>query len=157
MLPDNQPNYQTVVDVVVQSAQITEKIPQPDGTFKNETTTNQEMLWWKTHDINSNQFGRLAFELKEWERMAKEVFQHMTYNRAKILAEQIMDIAMSYRRSIDAKSSESIRDAHNAKSTMIDKLSRNKTEKIFTTRGEAKRSMFDAFIGKKKQDEYEDD
>ncbi len=157
MIPEGSPKYNDLIDVITQAAQTTVQITQKDGTVTTETILDEEILWWKTNEVNHNQFGRFAFELKEWERMAKEAYNHMTKGRADVIATQIMDVGKSYRRSIDAKSSESMRDKNNAKSTLLDKMGRNRIEKIFTQRGNMKRSMFDSFLGKKKEEEYEDE
>ena len=157
MIPDGSAKYNDLVDVVIQSAQVTEDVRQTDGSVIKQSRTDEEILWWKTNEVNSNKFGRFALELKEWERMAQEVFGYMTYDRALVISRQIMAVAISFRRSIDAKSSESVRDKYNSKSTLVDKLGRNRVEKVFTQKGDVKNSLFNSFIGKKKQDEYDDD
>lgn len=72
----------------------------------------------------------------------------MSPQRAEVMSNQIMDIVTSYKRSTDAKSSESLRDKHNTQSTLIDKINRGKIERAITLKGEAKASMMDGFMGK---------
>ena len=45
--------------------------------------------------------------------------------RAEVIAKQIMDIGLDYRYSIDAKSSESLRDKHNQQATLLDKMQKS--------------------------------
>ena len=78
--------------------------------------------------------------------------------RAKDFAHQVVDIGTSYRRSIDAKSSESQRDKINSQSTLIDKINRNKIEKVYTSKIEdTKKSFADIFLGRDKEKEFEND
>ena len=70
---------------------------------------------------------------------------------------QIYGIIESYKRSIDAKSSESRRDENNAQSTLIDKINRNKIEKIYSVKGEAKKSFMSGMLGRDGQAETQDD
>ena len=157
MIPDSQQNYNDLIDVVIQSAQKQIPVKQEDGSIENQHITDEEILWWKTNEVNSNSFARFAFELKEWERMASECFNHMTDGRARKLSEEILLVSESFRRSIDAKSSESIRDKYNAKSTLIDKLGRNRVEKVYSLKQDTKKGLLDGLLGKKQQDEIEND
>jgi len=81
----------------------------------------------------------------------------MPYERAQVIAQEILSIGKSYRRAIDAKSSESRRDKHNSKSTLLDKMGKNKVERVYTQKGDVKRSMFDSFLGKKQEQDMEND
>ena len=71
--------------------------------------------------------------------------------RAQQLAHEVMEIGISYRRSIDAKSSESQRNAQNSQSTLIDKINKNKVERVYTMKDNAKRSLFDGFWGRERE------
>lgn len=157
MIPEGTPRYNDLVDVVIQSVTKYEDIEQKDGTISKEQIIDNEGLWWKTNKIDSEKYGALAFEIKEFERMAKEAFNNMTFARATQYANQIMDIGKSIRSSMDAKSSESRRDKHNAKQTMIDTIGRNRVEKIYSIKDEAKKSGMSAFLGGKSRDEISDD
>ena len=117
MIPEGSPRYNDLVDIVVQSVTKNDLVEQKDGSMLKQQVIDGESLWWKTNKIDSEKFGNLALELKEWERQAVECFNNMTYERATILSKQILDIGASIRSSIDAKSSESRRDKHNAKQT----------------------------------------
>lgn len=141
----------------MEACQSVEEIEQPDGTKQKQLVLNPETVWWKTNLINAPTFGRFALELKEWERMATDAFDNMHKDRALSIARDIMDISTSYRRSIDAKSSESIRDKNNTQSTLIDKINRNKIEKAYTVKGEAKKTLLDGLFGREAEKEKEED
>lgn len=147
MIPEGSPKYNDLVDVVTQAVTHTIPVPQPDGTIIYEEIIEDESLWWKTHTIDSNVFGRCALEVLDWERMAEECFRYMTKPRAEIFAKQVMAIGKTYRRAIDAESSISRRDKHNVKATLLDKLGKNKIEKVFTAKGELKKGIWQSFFG----------
>ena len=81
----------------------------------------------------------------------------MTKKRADFMSAQIMQIGSSYRRSIDAKSSESTRDKNNTSSTLIDKINRNKVEKYYNVKGEGKKTFWQGLVGKDAESEREED
>jgi hypothetical protein len=114
-------------------------------------------VWWKTNIINGPTFGRFAFYLKEFERMAEDAFDNMYGSRAMSMAKDILAIGQSFRRSIDAKSSESLRDKNNTQSTLIDKINRNKVERAYTMKGAVKNSMWDGIMGRDREKDDEED
>ena len=81
----------------------------------------------------------------------------MSKPRAVVMTQQIMAIGASFRRSMDAKSSESLRDKLNTQSTLIDKLNRTKSERAITLKGEMKKSFMDGMLGREGQRETEED
>ena len=76
-IPEGQPKYNDLIDVVIQASQKEIDVEQKDGTVIKQTMLDAETVWWKTGSVNSNTFARLAFELKEWERHAFEAFKYM--------------------------------------------------------------------------------
>src|SRR3990167_742526 len=157
LVPEGQPKYNDLIDIIIESAKKNVEVPQSDGSIIKQSIIDDEIIWWKTGSVNSSMFARFAFELKEFERMATEAFTHMTKERARIFGHQVIDIGTSYRRSIEAKSSESLRDKNNSQSTLIDKINRNKIEKVYTAKGEMKRTAFDALMGRDKAKDTEND
>jgi len=157
MIPEGQPKYNDLVDVVIQSVTKYEDIEQKDGTKIKEQIIDSEGLWWKTNKIDSEKFAALAFEVKEMERMALEAFNNMTASRAQQYHDQIMAFCQSIRSSIDAKSSESRRDKHNARQTTLDTIGRNRVEKVYSLKDEAKKSGLSSLLGGKSRAEIEDD
>ena len=82
---------------------------------------------------------------------------NMCEERARNLGYEIMEIGISYRRSIDAKSSESQRDKQNSQSTLIDKINKNKVERVYTMKDKVKGSLFDSIIGRDAERDSEND
>jgi hypothetical protein len=156
VIPEGSPRYNDLVDIVVQSVTKNDLVEQKDGSMLKQQVIDGESLWWKTNKIDSEKFGNLALELKEWERQAVECFNNMTYERATILSKQILDIGASIRSSIDAKSSESRRDKHNAKQTLVDTVGRNRVEHITTVKDEMKKGGMASFFGGKSRSEIDD-
>jgi len=63
--PDGHEKHNDLIDLIIQSSQKTVDVRNEDGTISREQQMDTDSLWWKTHTISSNQFGQLAFELKE--------------------------------------------------------------------------------------------
>ena len=149
-----QPQSKDLLDIILQSAQPVQDAPQVDGTTKKETVVDPEIIWWKTLMVGSNTLGRFAFELKEFERMAFEAFNNMSRDRAKDFAHTIIDIGSSYRRSLDAKSSESVGiNKENSISTLVDKINRSQVEKIYTAKGSVSKNFLSDLLHKDQQQE----
>jgi len=156
-IPEIAKTHNDLVDIVIESAQKIDEITLPDGTKQKQLVLDPEIIWWKTGIVNSPTYARFAYELKEWERLGVQCFDNMSSDRARQMAHNIIDLGTSYRRSIDAKSSESLRDRENTQSTLIDKINRNKIEKAYTIKGEAKRSIIDGVLGRDAQKDLEED
>ncbi len=155
--PDGQEKHNDLIDLIIQSSQKTVDIKNEDGTISRDYQIDTDSLWWKTHTISSNHFGQLAFELKEWERMALQASESMSPERADQMAHDIMEISQSFRRAIDAKSSESLRDKNNSQSVLIDKVGRNRVEKVYTMKDQMNKSLLSGFLGRDKDRDEEYD
>ena len=125
VIPEGMPKYNDLIDIVIESAKIRRELPQIDGTILVQTEVDSEVIWCKTGSVSSNTFSREILELKEWERMATDAYDYMTKERGNQYSRQILAYGQSVRRSIDAKSSESVRDKNNSTSTLIDKINSN--------------------------------
>lgn len=150
---ESQKEHRDVVDVIIEAAHKVYTVPQHDGTAKTESRVDPEILWWKTGLVNSESYGRFAFELKEWERMAEECYYNMHPERAAEMAKTILRIGESYRRSIDAKSSESTRGERITQSTLLDKINRSKIEKSYKISGDKGGGGLMGFLRQKEQDD----
>jgi len=155
LIPESEKHHADLIDILIEASQTIEEIEQADGTKQKQLILDPEIMWWKTGIINSPTFGRFAFELKEFERQAEECFDNMPRDRAYEMAKDILEIGKSYRRSIDAKSSESLRDKNNTQGTLIDKVIRNKIEKAYTIKGEGGKSLLAGLMGKDEEREEE--
>lgn len=149
--PEGAPKYNDLIDIIIQSSQKSVEIEQKDGSKTTEQILDEDTVWFKTGSVAANTYGRFAFELKEWERLAMLAINNMSLERSLQLAHEVMEIGISYRRSIDAKSSESQRNSQNSQSTLIDKINKNKVERVYTMKDNAKRSLFDGFLGRERE------
>ena len=154
---DGQEKHNDLIDLIIQSATKTVNVKGEDGTIFQEQQMDSDSLWWKTHSISANTFGAVAFELKEWERMALQSHENMCEDRANQISHDIMEISQSFRRSIDAKSSESLRDKNNSQSVLIDKVGRNRVEKVYTMKDQVNKSLLSGFLGRDKDRDEEYD
>lgn len=159
MLAYQQPehiSHKDVLDGILTACQKEYDIVQPDRTIKKELGVDYVALWYKLHKISSPFFGRYARKLTKEENKAIECFNHMTFERAEILADQILRDVWSHKRSIDAKSSETRIDKHNKDLSLIDTLTdtHTKSTRIISLKDEGRRSLKEAITGKEKENAY---
>jgi hypothetical protein len=152
LIPDTGEQNNHVIDLISTAAHHMEEV-ETDGVKQKILVLDPESLYWATRSVNSNTFGRFVYELKNLESLAFEAVNHMTLKRAAIFREQILRLVEAYKKSIDGKASESIRDKHNSQLTLIDKLSRNKQERVITLPDELKQGFLSGFVGKESQKE----
>lgn len=149
MLSDIEKPTNDIVDMIIEGCQVIETVKQRDGTELKQLTLNPKKVWYKTHIVNSPTFGRYVLYREMLEDKSAQCFYHMSQERAHVMANQIIDLCESYDYSIDAKSSECLRDKNNTQSTLIDKINRNKIEKQYTIKDEMSKGIMDGFLGKK--------
>ena len=156
-IPESQKQHNDLIDIVVEASQNVEEITLEDGRTQKELVLDPEIIWWKTQIVNCPTFARFAFELKTFEHLAVQCYDNMSKKRADTIARQILAIVASFKRSIDAKSSESLRDKNNTQSTLIDKINKNKIERAYTLKGEAKKTFMDGIMGNDARRDREDE
>lgn len=157
VIPETQKTHNDVMDLLVDACQTVDAVQNIDGSITKQLMLDPEKAWWKTHLVNSPTFARFAYELKEFERLADDAYNNMAPSRAEIIAKQILSIGLDYRYSIDAKSSESLRDRHNTQATLLDKMQKNRVERAYTLKGDAKKSFMDGILGRdRERDDMED-
>jgi hypothetical protein len=87
--------------------------------------------------------------------MALQSHENMGEERADQISSDIMEISQSFRRAIDAKSSESLRDKNNSQSVLIDKVGRNRVEKVYTMKDQVNKSPINSFLGRDRERDEE--
>lgn len=144
--------------MIIEGCQSIETVKHENGTESRELRINPKKIWYKTHIINAPTFGRYVLHREMLEDKGGQCFFHMSQSRAQVMSMQVMDICESYDYSIDAKSSECLRDKNNTQSTLIDKINRNKIEKQYTIKDELKGGIIDGMLGRRKvqQDIHQD-
>lgn len=149
--------HNDVIDVLSDAFKVVKKFEEPDGSITEQLVINPRIVWYKTQNIASNTFGRMALELENLRSKMDECFYNMSQPRAIVTSKQLEGVVQAIERSIDAKSSETKRDSNNALSNLIDKLNKKTSERMYTVKGEAKKSLFDGFLGKERDRESEGD
>ena len=149
--------HNDVIDVLSDAFKVVKRFEEPDGKFSEQLVINPRIVWYKTQNIASNTFGRMALELENLRSKKDECFYNMSQPRAFVISNQLEGIVQALERSIDAKSSETKRDSNNALSNLIDKLNKKTSERMYTVKGDAKKSMFDGFLGRERERDAEHD
>ena len=155
-LPESQKQHNDLIDIIVEGSQKIEIVENEQGRLQKQLILDPETIYWKTHVVNSPTFARFVYELKTLESLALQCENHMSAKRAAVLKSQLLQMVENYKYSIDAKSSESLRDKNNNQSTLIDKINKNKIEKAFTVKGEFRKSMIDGLLGREGEREGEE-
>ncbi len=155
MLEESEKDHSGVIDFITDACKVLREVEGPDGKLLEQLVLDTERVYWKTHNVASPYFGRSVLELKQFENCALDCFDHMSFPRAQVLAKQITQGVLAYKYSIDAKSSESQRDKNNASMTLVDKLNKNKSEHVYTVKGDAKRTIMDGILGRDAEKDQE--
>ena len=147
-------NYKDVVDLLVTGSKGTEWVQTPQGVVRQESI-EYDSIYWSTRNINSNKFGRFVQKLKVLEGLANEAIYNMEVARSNVLVSQIKNIVSSYKRSIDAKNSETVIDKNHAQSNLLDKLLHRKSEKTLNIKDQTKKGLGSAFLARESERETE--
>jgi len=155
--PQTESQIKDIVDVMTQATQNVEEVRLEDGSIQKTLVVDPKHIFYKTLNVTSTKLGGSVLSLEKFLNHAKLCSNFMAFDRAKGIAEQIVSMYTPYTYSYDAKSSESIRLNGSSQSTVFDKLARNKIERSYNVKGEHRRSMIDAILGKDKDDDMEND
>jgi len=155
MIVGTEKAHQDVIDLLVDACQTVDIIQNPDGSYSKQLILDPEKAWWKTQLVNSPTFGMFTKVLRNLEGMAEDAKNNMSAPRAQVLAEQLLRYCLDYRYSIDAKSSETLRDKNNTQPSLIDKMQRSNTPHAFNPNDEMKKSLFSGWTGGNKSDDEE--
>lgn len=155
MIVGTEKAHQDVIDLLVDACQTVDIVQSPDGSYSKQLILDPEKAWWKTQLVNSPTFGMFAKVLRNLEGMAEDAKNNMSAPRAQVLAEQLLRYCLDYRYSIDAKSSETLRDKNNTQPSLIDKMQRSNTPHAFNPKDEVKKSLFQGWVGGNNHDDEE--
>ena len=149
---ETQKSHNDLWDLLVDACQTVEIIHNADGSYSKQLMLDPEKAWWKTQLVNSPYFGMFAKVLRNLEGMAEDAVNHMAGPRAIVIGEQVKRYCLDYRYSIDAKSSETLRDKNNTQPALIDKMQKSGVPHAIT-KDDAKRSALTSWLGGDKSDE----
>lgn len=145
---DYEVNHRDITSIMKDGMIVAVEKKGKDGKPEIEWRINDKSAWWKTHVINSPRFGLLAEALEDFATLINDCKYSMSAPRAAVVEKQLLGIVDVYRRSIDAKSSETMRDGRNAQTALVDKYLRNKQERVYDIKDGLKKSFLDGILGK---------
>jgi len=144
-----------VIDFLIDSfKEVTSARNIETGVVENTLQYNPKIAWFQAHNINQS-FGNYAKLLERWENLATKCYSMMSPEPAAELAKDILLKLNEHKRGIDGKSSETYRDKHNTQSSVFQTLANKKQERIYTVKGDAKKSFMDGLLGRDGTDESE--
>lgn len=152
MLQQSPTKANDAIDLLIESVQqVTERIDE-NGQKQITIEPDNESLWMKTQLVNSP-FAGFILKLRFLRDLADAAKYNMCEARAKVIQSQILDIYKSYKYSIDAKSSETLRDKNNSQSSLFHIVTQNKMERAVTLKGEMSKSLGASIMGREAQRE----
>lgn len=156
MIGHDEQNRADLFDFLVDGMKEVVERQNDDGSVTSSAEFNPEIAYFKGHMINQP-FGSFVKRQIQFENMAEECFNFMSYDRAVDFAKSIKRLAKPYRRSIDAKSSETYKDAHNTQDSLVHVVSKNKVVRQYDVTGQNKQSFVDGFLHRDKEKDSERD
>ena len=150
--PEFDVSHRDITAILKDGMQKKDTIVREDGSEEIGMVIDEKAAWWKTHHVASPRFGRFATILEHFEGLATDCKYNMNTEWAQVLAGQILGIADHYRKGIDAKSSETMKDGRTSQTSLVDKYLRNKQERVYNLQGEAKKSIFQGLFGSEKEE-----
>lgn len=145
-------DHNDTVDIVFQSVQKTKEVTDDDGKTQYIQVMDDLALWCKTLSVASNKLSQVIYEMMEFMRVGLSAEKYMSKERAKVWRETTLGMVESIKKSLDSKSSESIRNKDNSQGTLIDKINKNSVEKIYTMKDPTKKGIFDSILHKEAED-----
>jgi hypothetical protein len=124
-----------------------------NGQFQQVVIPDSESIWMQTKMVNSPTFARYVLKLRDLYDLGMAAGDYMCAERATVIQKQVIGKYKSHKYSIDAKSSETLRDKHNSQSSLNHIILRQHQERSVTVKGEAGKSMMDGIMGREAQKE----
>ena len=156
MIPDTEKTNSDIIDLITDGSSQVIEVQNPDQTISKQLVLIPKKIGYKTHRVNSNRFARYVKELESFANLALTAKYFMTEERAKALSEQILREVETHGFSIDAKSSETMRDKNNNSSTLVDVLQKHSVERKYVMKEDIKKSFWEGIKGKDKREMSED-
>ena len=154
MLPDSDKDHQDFLDFLSDACKKPVKKISEDGkSYTIENEVDWKKPYYKLQLINYPGYSRLVFETERLEGMAYDLFNRMAPERAKVIFDQIMSYVDSLRYSMDAKSSEIVRNKDNTQSSLTHLLTKFRIERNYSSTEEMKKGLGAALFGDKNKDD----
>jgi len=147
---DFEQNQKDITSIIKDGMSEVVKVEGPDGIPLDQLRIKAKSAYWKTHNVNYHAFGLAAEAFENLAVLGMDAKYHTSGPRAAVIERQITEYVEDVLKlSIDAKSSESMRDGRNAQTSLVDKYLRNKQERVVDLKGEVSKSMFAGILGQK--------
>ena len=143
MNSDSQPTPADVLDFIGDGCEQIVDMPDGNGKLVPSLVRNHKKIGYKSQNVDSNCYGDFATESENFLLLADEAKYNMSEPMAESLKNAIKARFQAWEYGIDGKSSESLRDGHNARTTLVDKFIRNRQERIVTLKDDARKSIFE--------------
>ena len=151
MNSDSQPTPADVLDFIGDGCEQIVDMSDGNGKMVPSLVRNHKKIGYKSQNVDSNCYGDFATESERFLYLGEEAKYNMSQPMAESLKKFIQGEFQAMEYGIDAKSSESLRDGHNARTTLVDKFIRNRQERIVTLKDDAKKGILEGmgFTGDK--------
>jgi len=148
---DSQPTPADVLDFIGDGCEQIIDISDGNGGMIPSLVRNHKKIGYKSQNVDSNCYGDFATESENFLLLGEEAKYNMSEPMAGSLKDAIKARFQAWEYGIDGKSSESLRDGHNARTTLVDKFIRNRQERIVTLKDDAKKGILEGmgFTGDK--------
>ena len=153
MLQQGPPKPNDAIDMIMQSVERLVTTKDENGQMVQTMVPDNWSLWWKTQMVNHPLFARLAYKVNRLINLANNLHHSMCAERAAVMKEQIMGQVMAILYSIDAKSSETIRDKDNSQTNLMFLMNRQHMEVTKTFKGDMKEAGRMGFLGGRDDDQ----
>ena len=147
MIPDTEKNNSDFIDLLTTACSKNKSKVDSQGNPTSELEINTKELGYKLQMVSSQTFARFVFVKERLESLALDAYNYMEPERAEIVSGQILRLVEAYGYSVDAKSSETLRDKHNSVSSLLHILNSKSTERKVTISEDVKKGGFAALFG----------
>jgi hypothetical protein len=147
-IPETDPPTRDLIALITTAHTKKIQVEGLDGRPELQDEIDSEGIFWQTQNVNSQYLGLFVKEYKDLESLQHDAYNHMSAPRAKVFAAQLGRNLLSYRYSIEAKASETVRDKNNNQPNLIDKIKENRVERKYVFDKEAKKTFLDGLLGR---------
>ena len=153
MIGEGDKEHQDYHDFLIEACKKPVQVLQPDKTYKIEYHIDNKIARYKSELVNYQGYSRFVFETERLENMAYDLPNHMTLERALPIQEQILNYVSSLRYSMDAKSSEIVRNKDNTQSSLTHLMLKRTIERNYSAKEDAKQGVLSGVFADKTKDE----
>lgn len=155
MLPQTPDKVNDLISLLLEASNEIVEEKDDKGHIKKMSIPDSESIWMQTKMVNSPTFGRYILKLRTLYDLGMSASDYMCADRASVISKQVLGKYKSHKYSIDAKSSETLRDKHNSQSSLNHIILRQHQERSITVKDMAEGKMKGWIMGKSEQEAAE--